>query len=117
MYNYYQCTTNIRLFLFSHSLVPLPCSNLICTPPGMVDDLQVAGVQCFGPSAKAAQLEASNSFSKAFMDRHGIPTGHWCSFTDPQAACSYIRTSVLGGGVMFIRAHHRKIICYRKQCF
>uniref|UniRef100_A0A8K9Y2B3 Trifunctional purine biosynthetic protein adenosine-3 n=1 Tax=Oncorhynchus mykiss TaxID=8022 RepID=A0A8K9Y2B3_ONCMY len=52
-----------------------------------------AGVPCFGPSAKAAQLEASKSFSKAFMDRHGIPTANWCSFTDPQEACSYIRTA------------------------
>uniref|UniRef100_A0A8C8JV23 Trifunctional purine biosynthetic protein adenosine-3 n=1 Tax=Oncorhynchus tshawytscha TaxID=74940 RepID=A0A8C8JV23_ONCTS len=52
-----------------------------------------AGVPCFGPSAKAAQLEASKSFSKAFMDRHGIPTANWCSFTDPHEACSYIRTA------------------------
>uniref|UniRef100_A0A8K9UQ82 Trifunctional purine biosynthetic protein adenosine-3 n=1 Tax=Oncorhynchus mykiss TaxID=8022 RepID=A0A8K9UQ82_ONCMY len=42
---------------------------------------------------QAAQLEASKSFSKAFMDRHGIPTANWCSFTDPQEACSYIRTA------------------------
>uniref|UniRef100_A0A8C8BZG3 phosphoribosylamine--glycine ligase n=1 Tax=Oncorhynchus tshawytscha TaxID=74940 RepID=A0A8C8BZG3_ONCTS len=48
----------------------------------MVDDLQAAGVQCFGPS-----------FSTAFMDRHGLPTARWCSFTDPQEACSYIRTA------------------------
>uniref|UniRef100_A0A8C8JYU1 Trifunctional purine biosynthetic protein adenosine-3 n=1 Tax=Oncorhynchus tshawytscha TaxID=74940 RepID=A0A8C8JYU1_ONCTS len=42
---------------------------------------------------QAAQLEASKSFSKAFMDRHGIPTANWCSFTDPHEACSYIRTA------------------------
>ncbi|XP_062865359.1 trifunctional purine biosynthetic protein adenosine-3 isoform X2 [Trichomycterus rosablanca] len=58
---------------------------------GMVDDLSAAGVLCFGPSAKAAQLEASKSFSKSFMDRHGIPTARWSSFTDPQEACAYIR--------------------------
>lgn len=62
---------------------------------GIVDDLTAAGVQCFGPSAKAAQLEASKSFSKAFMERHGIPTARYGSFTDPQQACHYIRTSVL----------------------
>ncbi|XP_030212008.1 trifunctional purine biosynthetic protein adenosine-3 [Gadus morhua] len=60
---------------------------------GMVDDLTAAGVACFGPSARAAQLEASKSFSKAFMDRHGIPTARWGSFTDPQLACDYIRTA------------------------
>lgn len=61
---------------------------------GMVDDLTAAGILCFGPSAKAAQLEASKSFAKSFMDRHSIPTAHWSSFTDPQEACSYIREYV-----------------------
>ncbi|XP_030605207.1 trifunctional purine biosynthetic protein adenosine-3 [Archocentrus centrarchus] len=60
---------------------------------GIVDDLTAAGVPCFGPSAKAAQLEASKSFSKAFMERHGIPTARYGSFTDPQQACDYIRTA------------------------
>uniref|UniRef100_A0A8D0B5P9 Trifunctional purine biosynthetic protein adenosine-3 n=1 Tax=Sander lucioperca TaxID=283035 RepID=A0A8D0B5P9_SANLU len=60
---------------------------------GIVDDLTAAGVPCFGPSAKAAQLEASKSFSKAFMERHGIPTARYGSFTDPQEACKYIRTA------------------------
>uniref|UniRef100_A0A8D3DS62 ATP-grasp domain-containing protein n=1 Tax=Scophthalmus maximus TaxID=52904 RepID=A0A8D3DS62_SCOMX len=60
---------------------------------GIVDDLTAAGVQCFGPSSKAAQLEASKSFSKAFMERHGIATARYGSFTDPQEACNYIRTA------------------------
>ncbi|KAM8904386.1 trifunctional purine biosynthetic protein adenosine-3 [Spinachia spinachia] len=60
---------------------------------GMVDDLTAAGVPCFGPTAKAAQLEASKSFSKAFMERHGIPTARYGSFTAPEDACSYIRTA------------------------
>uniref|UniRef100_A0A3Q3EGZ0 Trifunctional purine biosynthetic protein adenosine-3 n=1 Tax=Kryptolebias marmoratus TaxID=37003 RepID=A0A3Q3EGZ0_KRYMA len=55
------------------------------------DDLAAAGVPCFGPSAKAAQLEASKSFAKAFMERHGIPTARYGSFTDPEEACRYIR--------------------------
>ncbi|KAJ3583283.1 hypothetical protein NHX12_029519 [Muraenolepis orangiensis] len=60
---------------------------------GVVDHLTAAGVTCFGPSARAAQLEASKSFSKAFMDRQGIPTARWGSFTDPQQACNYIRSA------------------------
>ncbi|XP_027012011.2 trifunctional purine biosynthetic protein adenosine-3 [Tachysurus fulvidraco] len=58
---------------------------------GMVDDLTAAGITCFGPSAKAAQLEASKSFAKGFMDRHSLPTARWSAFTDPQEACNYIR--------------------------
>nr|XP_020511731.1 trifunctional purine biosynthetic protein adenosine-3 [Labrus bergylta]XP_020511732.1 trifunctional purine biosynthetic protein adenosine-3 [Labrus bergylta]XP_020511733.1 trifunctional purine biosynthetic protein adenosine-3 [Labrus bergylta]XP_020511734.1 trifunctional purine biosynthetic protein adenosine-3 [Labrus bergylta]XP_029137492.1 trifunctional purine biosynthetic protein adenosine-3 [Labrus bergylta] len=60
---------------------------------GIVDDLTAAGVRCFGPSAKAAQLEASKSYSKAFMERHGIPTARYGSFTDAEEACKYIRTA------------------------
>ncbi|XP_006032708.1 trifunctional purine biosynthetic protein adenosine-3 isoform X2 [Alligator sinensis] len=57
---------------------------------GIVDDLTAAGVRCFGPTAKAAQLESSKSFSKAFLDRHGIPTAQWKAFTSPKEACSFI---------------------------
>uniref|UniRef100_G3PMH8 Trifunctional purine biosynthetic protein adenosine-3 n=1 Tax=Gasterosteus aculeatus aculeatus TaxID=481459 RepID=G3PMH8_GASAC len=38
-------------------------------------------------------LEASKSFSKAFMERHGIPTARYGSFTAPEEACNYIRTA------------------------
>uniref|UniRef100_A0A8C8B985 ATP-grasp domain-containing protein n=1 Tax=Otus sunia TaxID=257818 RepID=A0A8C8B985_9STRI len=60
---------------------------------GIVDDLTAAGVRCFGPTAKAAQLESSKSFTKAFLDRHEIPTARWKSFTDPKAACSFINSA------------------------
>ncbi|XP_075053300.1 trifunctional purine biosynthetic protein adenosine-3 [Mixophyes fleayi] len=60
---------------------------------GLVDDLTAAGVRCFGPTAKAAQLEASKRFAKDFMDRHGIPTAKWKSFTDPKEACSFITSA------------------------
>ncbi|MBJ7447851.1 MAG: phosphoribosylamine--glycine ligase [Brevundimonas sp.] len=41
---------------------------------GLADRLTAAGIPCFGPSAKAARLETSKAFSKAFMERHEIPT-------------------------------------------
>uniref|UniRef100_UPI00398E4962 trifunctional purine biosynthetic protein adenosine-3 isoform X1 n=1 Tax=Pristiophorus japonicus TaxID=55135 RepID=UPI00398E4962 len=60
---------------------------------GIVDDLTAAGVRCFGPSAKATQLEASKHFAKDFLDRHDIPTARWKAFTDPGEACSFIQNA------------------------
>ncbi len=59
---------------------------------GIVDRFQQAGLKCFGPSAKAAQLEGSKSFCKDFMIRHNIPTAEISkSFTDKQLAIAYIQ--------------------------
>jgi phosphoribosylamine--glycine ligase/phosphoribosylaminoimidazole synthetase len=57
---------------------------------GVADALHDAGIAVFGPSKAAAQLEASKAFSKAFMQRHDIPTARWRAFTDPAAAKAWI---------------------------
>ena len=41
---------------------------------GIVDRFAEAGLECFGPSARAARLESSKAFAKEFMARHEIPT-------------------------------------------
>jgi len=58
---------------------------------GIVDRLREAGVATFGPSAAAARLEASKSFSKDFMERHHIPTAAYRAFDDLGAALDYVR--------------------------
>ena len=57
---------------------------------GVVDRFEAAGLACFGPRAAAAQLEGSKDFTKQFLDRHGIPTADYRSFTDPDEARRYI---------------------------
>ncbi len=47
------------------------------------------GLACLAPSADAAQLEGSKTFSKAFLTRHNIPTAAYQSFTDPSAAKTF----------------------------
>jgi phosphoribosylamine--glycine ligase/phosphoribosylformylglycinamidine cyclo-ligase len=57
---------------------------------GVADDLDLAGIPCFGPSAEAAQLEGSKSFARAFAARHKIPGPVHASFTDVDAALSWL---------------------------
>ena len=58
---------------------------------GIVDRFRARGLPCFGPTAEAAQLEGSKSFSKAFLARHNIPTAAYRSFTQLDEALGYIR--------------------------
>jgi phosphoribosylamine--glycine ligase len=57
---------------------------------GVVDEFCAHGLAIFGPTQKAAQLESSKAFSKAFMERHGIPTAEYQTFTDPVLAHAYV---------------------------
>ena len=51
---------------------------------GAADAVRAAGIACFGPSARAAQLEGSKAFAKEFMRRHNIPTAGYGSFDGTQ---------------------------------
>lgn len=57
---------------------------------GAVDDFRAHGLAIFGPTQAAAQLESSKAFSKAFMQRHGIPTAAFEAFTDAALAHAYV---------------------------
>ena len=57
---------------------------------GVVDEFRAHGLRIFGPTREAAQLESSKAFSKAFMQRHGIATAQYQSFSEPAAAHAYI---------------------------
>ena len=47
---------------------------------GLADSLSVAGIPCFGPSAKAAQLEGSKGFTKELCSAANIPTAAYERF-------------------------------------
>ena len=57
---------------------------------GVVDEFRAHGLAIFGPTQAAAQLESSKAFSKAFMQRHGIPTAAYQTFTDAAQAHAYV---------------------------
>jgi len=57
---------------------------------GIVNVFRDQGLKIFGPTKEAAQLESSKDFAKAFMQRHGIPTAEYQTFSDSAAAHAYI---------------------------
>ncbi|GHA55014.1 phosphoribosylamine--glycine ligase [Amylibacter ulvae] len=58
---------------------------------GVADDLRAANILTFGPSAAAAQLEASKAFTKEICDASGAPTAAYARFTDGKHAKDYVR--------------------------
>jgi phosphoribosylamine--glycine ligase len=57
---------------------------------GLADRLRAEGRLVFGPSAAAAQLEASKAFAKEVMFAAGVPTAASQSFTDLAPALAYV---------------------------
>ena len=68
---------------------------------GIVDIFEKKGLSVFGASKKAAQLEASKSFSKNLMNKYGIPTAQGKSFTSYDTAAKYIKSL---GGPLVVKA-------------
>lgn len=58
---------------------------------GFADYFNERGLRCFGPSRKAAQLEGSKAYTKAFLHRWGIPTAASETFTALAEAKAHVR--------------------------
>jgi phosphoribosylamine--glycine ligase len=58
---------------------------------GVVDAFKAAGLRCFGPSRDAAQLEGSKAFTKDFLQRNGIPTAAYGTFTRETFDAAWVR--------------------------
>jgi phosphoribosylamine--glycine ligase len=63
---------------------------------GIVDEFERRGLKIVGPTAAAARLEASKTFAKAFMDRHGVPTAAFTSGSASEAIAA-LQSGRFGG--------------------
>ncbi|WP_417723831.1 phosphoribosylamine--glycine ligase [Salipiger sp.] len=68
---------------------------------GVADVLREEGYSVFGPSAAAARLEASKSFTKEICDAAKAPTAAYAHFTDAAAAKAHVRA---GGAPLVVKA-------------
>ena len=57
---------------------------------GIVDVFRAAGLKIFGHTKDAARIETSKEFAKELMQRHGIPTASYRSFSDYGEALAYV---------------------------
>lgn len=62
---------------------------------GMVDAMEAAGIACFGPTKKAAEIEGSKVFAKNLMMKHHIPTAQYRVFEDAAEAYTYVNGAAL----------------------
>ncbi|MEM0910879.1 MAG: phosphoribosylamine--glycine ligase [Pseudomonadota bacterium] len=58
---------------------------------GIVDYFEAKGLNIFGPSKLASQLESSKSFCKDFLKKYNIPTAEYETFEDESAAVEYVK--------------------------
>lgn len=94
------CATLVALDIEDHAAVAAFCKEngvtfVVVGPEaplvaGMADVLRTAGIDVFGPSAAAAQLEGSKGFTKDLCAKYDIPTGAYQRFTDAAAARAYV---------------------------
>jgi phosphoribosylamine--glycine ligase len=68
---------------------------------GIADRFEAEGLAIFGARARAAELEGSKAFAKELMKRHGIPTGEFRVFSNPDEAKQYVRGT---GGPIVVKA-------------
>ncbi len=96
-----ECATLVALDIEDHAAVSAFCrdngvSFVVVGPEaplvaGIADLLRADGLDVFGPSAAAAQLEGSKGFTKDLCAKYDIPTGAYRRFTDAAAAKAYVQ--------------------------
>jgi phosphoribosylamine--glycine ligase len=96
-----RCGTNVALAVDDHEtivrFVRESSIDFVVVGPegplvaGLIDELAAAGVQAFGPSRAAAQLEGSKAFTKELCAEFGIPTAAFARFSDESTAMAYVR--------------------------
>jgi phosphoribosylamine--glycine ligase len=95
---------------------------------GIVDEFENAGLKIFGPAKAAAMLEGSKAFAKDFMERKGIPTARFRSFSSSQLkeAEAYVGQIpaplvvkadglAAGKGVLICESHDAAVIAIREM--
>lgn len=131
-------------FATNHPLDPCDCdavvslargleADLVVVGPeaplvaGVADALRESGIDCFGPSAEAAQLEGSKAFAKEVMAAARVPTAASRSCDDANSVSAaldefgppyVVKDDGLAGGKGVVVTHDRaEALAHAKRCF
>jgi phosphoribosylamine--glycine ligase len=58
---------------------------------GLADEFAARGLRVFGPSKAAARIESSKDFAKNLMEKYGVPTASYKTFSSYDEALEYVR--------------------------
>lgn len=96
----YILAINLPLDISNHSAILDACKqysiDLVVIGPddvlaaGLADDLRAEGINTFGPSKHAAQIESSKTFAKDIMKQAGVNTASYHEFDDYGKAVKYL---------------------------
>lgn len=59
---------------------------------GLCDEFRAAGLKVFGHTKAATRIESSKEFAKELMEKYGIPTAGYKSFSDYAEAFGYVKS-------------------------
>ncbi|MFQ5648544.1 MAG: phosphoribosylamine--glycine ligase [bacterium] len=84
---------------------------------GIVDSFTARGLNIFGPSKRAAEIEGSKVFAKSLLNDYNIPTANYRVFDNHEEACRYLEevsypTVIKADG---LAAGKGALICKTKQ--
>jgi phosphoribosylamine--glycine ligase len=93
---------------------------------GVADAVRAAGIDCFGPSGEAAELEGSKAFAKQVMAEAGVPTAlaHVCT-TLPEVVAALDRfgaphvvkdDGLAGGKGVVVTADRQAALAHAESC-
>ena len=83
---------SVRGFCASHAISLVVIGPEAPLVAGLADDLMAAGINVFGPTKAAAQLEGSKGFTKDLCAENNIPTAAYGRFSSEKDALAYLES-------------------------
>ena len=88
----------LRNFALNHAIDLTVVGPEAALAVGIVDEFRSAGLRIFGHTQAATRIESSKEFAKQLMEKYGIPTAAYRSFSDYDKAVEYLhQVSPIGG--------------------